>query len=457
MRKTVRVIRRIPVVVLLCCVATTVIPLFSSCGHKDHQTAEEKKIVYHCPMHPNYLSSSPGKCPICGMDLVRVDNQEASPTVASDSSGTGVHINPDMVQKMGVKTQKAERRKLMKTVRVTANIVPDERRVYSVTSRVNGYIEKLHINYTGQTVKKGQPLFDVFSPDLVSAQNEYISALSRMKGPDSADPIAKSGRQRLLNLNFPESELLLLEKSRTPKRVLSILSPADGLVAEKMVVEGQAIEMGMMLYKIVDYSRIWALCDVYQQDAPFVVLHQKAALDISFLPGKPFFGEITYVAPELNAVSRTFTVRIELLNTPDLAVKPGMVATASLFISQRPEMVVVPDEAVIHSGLRTLIILSRGNGYFEPRDVTIGLSAEGLTEVLTGVKAGDDIVVSSQFLIDSESNLKAAIMKLAPPAMADSHRTAPSKESYTCPMHPEVIRDKPGSCPLCGMDLVRKK
>lgn len=423
-----------------------------SCGHKAQKTADEKGVVYHCPMHPNYLSHGTGACPICGMDLVPVDRQQAAP-----DSGTGVKIDPAMVQRMGVKTQKAVRRGLMKTIRATANIMPDERRIFSVTSRVNGYIEKLHVNTTGYAVRKGQPLFDVFSPDLLSAQNEYVSALRNHGGADSSDPIAKSARARLLNLNFPESELVLLEKSRTPKRVLSIQSPADGLVAEKMAVQGQSIEMGMALYKIIDYSRVWAVCDVYQQDAPFVALRQKAELDLSFLPGRRFYGEVTYVSPELNPESRTFSVRIELANTPDLAIKPGMTAVASLFVSQRPEAVVVPDEAVIRSGLRTLVILAKGGGYFEPREVKTGISAEGFTEIVSGVSEGEEIVTSSQFLIDSESNLKAAIMKLAPQTPGDTGGSPAQNAVYTCPMHPEIIGDKPGECPICGMDLVPKK
>jgi len=179
-----------------------------------------------------------------------------------------------------------------------------------------------------------------------------------------------------------------------------------------MVVEGQFVEAGMALFKIIDYANLWALCDVYQQDLPFVVLGQKAELNVDFIPGHSYVGSVTYIAPELNMESRTVGVRVELSNSSELSLKPGMAATALLKSLPRREAVSVPDEAVIHSGLRTIVVIALGGGYFEPREVKVGLSAEGYTEILDGVDVEDEIVVSSQFLIDSESNLKAAIEKL---------------------------------------------
>ncbi len=452
------------VVILICLIVAA--PIFISCKHKDNKSSSEnsEKIVYHCPMHPNYMSNSPGKCPICGMDLVPVDRQQGADSL-KEVSGNGVEINPNMIQNMGVKTEKAERRSLMKEIRANASITPDERRIYSVTSRINGYIEKLHVNYTGQAVQKGEPLYDIFSPDLVSAQNEYLSALKRIKGADSIDPLAQSALKRLQNWNFPETDLKELEQTHVAKRVLTMKSPADGIVVDKMVTDGQAIEPGMTLYKIIDYSRVWALCSIYQQDVSFVRVGQKAELSVDNIAGLKFYGSVTYISPELDMESRTLTVRIEFSNTPDLLLKPGMVATANIFTSARPEVVAVPSEAVIHSGLRSVIIISRGDGYFEPREVKTGITANGFTEILSGVAEGEEIVISSQFLIDSESNLKAAVMQLAPSSGADTSSSNSYKadekqllkQLYTCPMHPEIIRDKPGQCPICGMNLVPKK
>jgi RND family efflux transporter MFP subunit len=421
--------------------------LFIECSKKaDIHAQAGQETVYHCPMHPNYLSHQSGNCPICGMTLVPVnsstpqmekgkgkalyyrdamnpsftsdkpgkapDGMDLVPVYESEDQGNGVRIDPAMVQSIGVQTEKAMVRTLMRDVRATATIMPDERRVSIITTKVMGYIEKLFVNYTGQRVKVGQALYSVYSPDLVGAQAEYLQVFKNNDSKDSGQ-LLRSARKRLMNWDLTEAQIADLEKRGSPERALTIVSPAEGLVAEKMVVEGQTIEPGMQLYKVVDYSRVWVEAAIYQQDIPLVTIGQKGTIDLDFYPGEHFTGMITYIAPELNMESRTLKVRLETPNTPTFKIKPGMNANVMIHSIINKKAITVPDQAVIHSGTRTLVVIAKGGGYFEPREINIGRTAGGYTEVLSNVREGEEIVVSSQFLIDSESNLKAAIMKMS--------------------------------------------
>jgi RND family efflux transporter MFP subunit len=365
-------------------------------------------------MNPSFTSDKPGKAPD-GMDLVAVYEGEGG--------GNGVKIDPAMIQSIGVQTEKAMMRTLTRDVRATATIMPDERRISIIATKVMGYVEKLFVNYTGQRVKVGQALYSVYSPDLVSAQAEYLQVFKNTDSKDSGQ-LLRSARNRLMNWDITEAQIAELEKRGTPERVLTIVSPAEGLVAEKMVVEGQTIEPGMQLYKLIDYSRVWAEAAIYQQDVPFVNIGQKGTIDLDYYPGEHFTGTITYIAPELNIESRTLKVRLETPNTPTFKIKPGMNATVTIHSTVNKKAITVPDQAIIHSGIRTLVVIAKGGGYFEPREIRTGQTAQGYTEVLSGVREGEEIVVSSQFLIDSESNLKAAIMKMG--GKRDSTGTSPS-------------------------------
>jgi membrane fusion protein, copper/silver efflux system len=457
----------------------TSVAVFISCSKKTgSHGADEQTIIYHCPMHPNYLSHQPGNCPICGMKLAPVNKTEP----------TGIKIDPAMIQSIGVQTEKAAIRTLTRDIRTSATVMPDERRVSTITTKVMGYVEKLFVNYTGQWVKEGQPLFDLYSPDLVSAQTEYLQIYHK-SGVNDTSEMLRSARHRLLNWDITEAQIADLEKRGAPEKTISIVSPAEGIVTEKMIVKGQNIEPGMQLYKIIDYSRVWVEGAIYQQDVPFVNVGQRGNIELDYYPGEEFSGTVTYVAPEMNIESRTLMVRLELANTTDIRIKPGMNASVTIHVVMKKNSITVPDQAVIHSGLRTLVVLAKGGGYFEPREIQTGQTAGGYTQVLSGVNEGDEIVVSSQFLIDSESNLKAAVMKMdgkkndagsaskeerpvqgstvknmeKMPEMDHSKldSKAPDKSIlkriYTCPMHPEIISDKPGSCPKCGMNLVLQK
>jgi multidrug efflux pump subunit AcrA (membrane-fusion protein) len=446
-------------------------------------------------MHPNYLSNKPGNCPICGMTLVPVEKgapSDSAQAILRDQLAHAVKVDPVTIQNIGVHTEKVTRHTVAREIRASATVQQDERRIFAIAARVMGYAEKLHANYTGQRVRAGEPLLDLYSPDLVSAQAEYLRALRGSADAAEAQTLARNARQRLLNWGIPEKEIDEIEKRGEPKHALTIVSPANGIVTEKMVVEGQSVEPGMQLYQIVDYSRVWITGTLYQQDEPFARVGQTVQIELDAVQGKTFSAKLTYVAPALEPESRTLQIRTEYPNTADLALKPGMIGTIRLEAPGIRNALAVPEQAIIHSGTRHLVIVAKGQGYFEPREISAGETAGGYVEVLAGLAEGEEIVVSSQFLIDSESNLKAAVAALSSgsaesvAAAADSSRQQaqfagsnagptgsitpaspagtqskpdPPKlhKVYVCPMDPDVVSDHPGNCPKCGMKLVEKK
>ena len=436
--------------------------------------ATDQSTVYTCPMHPTYLSHQKGSsCPICGMDLVLANSLKSK---SSESHDDGfVKIDPAVVQNMGVRTELAGFRKLDRDIRTSATVQPDERMQYTVTIKVMGYIEKLYVNYTGQQVKRGEPLFDLYSPDLVNAQADYLTAL-KTQLPSDSGRLLSSSRERLLNWDISSEQIAALEQRGVPEKKLTFFSPANGLITEKMVTEGQSVEPGMIVYRITDYSHVWVVGDIYQQDIPLISTGQHVEVLLDYNQGKTFTGKISWIAPELDPQSRTLRVRVNLKNTPDLAIKPGMNATILIRTAMAKDVLTIPEQALIRSGLRTLVIVARGEGLFEPREVKAGQSAGGYTEILEGIFEKDEIVVSSQFLIDAESNLKAAVQNMVSQEVVDtvtsvdtsgsgakgahlSHKAkaAPDAEKYICPMCPEVISDTPAKCPICKMNLVKKE
>ena len=374
----------------------------------------EKKIAYYKdPMHPWFTSDKPGKAPDCGMDLV--------PAYEGESDTKGIKIDPVTVQNIGVKTEVAEYRKLTKTIRATGKVDYDETKVYSVTTKIMGYVERLYVDYAGKTVRKGEVLMDLYSPELVTTQQEYLQALRYQKELDKssieearkgADDLVLSAKRRLLYWDIPENEIKALEERGTPKKTMTIVSPVDGIVMDKMVLKGQNVMAGMTLYKIVDLSTVWILADVYQYELPWLKVGQPAEIELSYLPGKRFSGTVSYIYPYLNMESKTVKVRIQMTNTPNIEFKPEMYATVELSSPLAINAVTVSDQAIIRTGARNIIVVALGGGYFDPRDVTLGVTADGYTQVLDGIQAGESIVTSSQFLIDSESNLKAAINQM---------------------------------------------
>lgn len=396
--------------------------------HK-HETAQgapetavkpgEKKILYYRnPMNPEVTSPVP-KQDEMGMDYVPVYAETVQTPVAPGASA--VHVSPAFEQKIGVVTEEVKKRSLAREIRTSGIVDFDERRVYTVTTKVMGWADKLYANYTGALIKKGQPLFELYSPDLVSAQNEYLQSLTYLKSMQesgseesikTAEQMVQSARKRLLNWDIPEGEIAALEKTGTARKYLTIYSPDDGFVVDKMVLEGQQVMPGMALYKIANLSRVWVMGDIYQYELAWVKIGQEAEVDLSYLPGRKFSGTVTYISPTIDEATKTAKLRVEIANTPGFELKPGMFATVVITSALPEPVVAVPEQAIIRSGERNLAVVALGNGYFEPREVELGVSGGGYVQAVSGISEGELIVVSSQFLIDSESNLKAAVQQM---------------------------------------------
>ncbi len=319
------------------------------------------------------------------------------------------------MQKLGVKTEPAVSRELARTVRAVGRLQPDERRIVTVTTRFEGYIEKLLVNATGQPVKRGQPLMEVYSPELVSAQEEYLIA---WKGRETlrngteeslagVDQLAEAALQRLRNWEISSAQLQQLQREGKVTRTLTLYSPANGVVLEKTAQQGMRFMPGETLFRIADLSTVWLIADVFEQDLERVQLGQPVKISVDAYPEREFSGEVSYIYPTLSPQTRTAQVRVEMSN-PDGLLKPDLYASVQLN-SGGGMALTVPDSAVIDSGKRQVVLVQREEGLFEPREVTLGRRSDGYAEVLQGVSEGEQVVVRANFLIDAESNLQTAL------------------------------------------------
>ncbi len=373
---------------------------------------ERKLLYYRNPMGLPDTSPTPKKDPM-GMDYIAVYEGEES---NEPSSPNQIRISTDKVQKLGVRSEAASLRALDKIVRAAGRIEPDERRTYAISPKFEGYVERLHVNVTGQPVGKGQPLFEVYSPELVSAQREYaiaaqgVEALKDAGGTAQAGmkQLAESSLQRLKNWDISEEQVKALAKAGETKRTLTFRSPVSGIVTEKKALQGMRFMPGEALYMIADLSAVWVVADVFEQDIGLVKMGAKAKVRINAYPDKLFEGKVSYVYPTLNAATRTVPVRVELAN-PGMLLKPSMFAQVELPVSAKGAVVTVPTSAVIDSGTRQIVLVQQGEGRFEPREVKLGARSDTYVEVIDGVKDGELVVVAANFLIDAESNLKAAV------------------------------------------------
>jgi Cu(I)/Ag(I) efflux system membrane fusion protein/cobalt-zinc-cadmium efflux system membrane fusion protein len=377
----------------------------TSAGAKKKENGKRKIKHWRAPMDANYIRDKPGKSPM-GMDLVPVyeDND------GGDSEDT-VTIDPVMVQNMGVRVAHVKEGSLSHRVRTIGEVVVAEDLVSVVNLKYSGWIERLYVDQTWVKVRKGQALFSVYSPELVLAQEEYLLALSTSGGKDS--PLARSTRARLAFWDLGDRTLKRIEQLGKATRTLTITAPRSGYVLQKNVVVGAKVNAGQDLFRIGKLDAIWVHAQIYEWDAPWIRVGQEANMELSFEQGRQYSGKVSYIYPTLNKESRTLTIRLEFVN-PQLQLKPGMFTTVWIETQQRSGVLTIPTEAIIHSGERNIVFVAQDElGKYEPRQVVTGLSGDGhVTEVKSGLQAGETIVVSGQFLLDSESQLQEALQKL---------------------------------------------
>jgi membrane fusion protein, copper/silver efflux system len=430
-----------------------------------NKTSPETKTLYTCSMHPQIIQDHPGNCPICGMKLTPVRKQNDS-----GSNSAAININPATRQLMNLRTDLVTNGPLRRIVRSVGVVDFDETSLAEVTTRYKGWIEKLHVDSTGVQVHRGDPLFEIYSPELYSAQVEYLLALAQASraGPD-AGTLRTSARAKLRFFDLSDAQIEDLEKTKQAKKTLTIYSPRDGVVVEKGVIQGQMVEAGMKLYRLADLSLLWIVTQVYEQDLPLVKVGQDANVRLSYLTDREFRGRVTYIYPTLDEKTRTAKVRMEFHN-PGYFLKPGMFATVEIRSEVAPSALLVPDVAVLRSGEKNTVFVALDDGHFEARTVTLGPRAENhMYQVLSGLINGERVVTSGQFLLDSESQLRLATEKMNGPdakksATPTASGTAEKSEVsmgtnamvYICPMpeHVAIKYDHPGSCSICGMTLV---
>jgi RND family efflux transporter MFP subunit len=480
--------------------------------------------LYTCGMHPQVVQDHPGNCPICGMKLTPIRKQGATPGATASASGerkikyykstmlpgevrqtpgqdsmgmdmvpvyeeeaaasqaSTIAVDPVTTQNMGIRTAAITRGPLRRTIRTVGTIEYNETALAEVTTKFKGWIEKLFVNATGQLVMRGEPLFEIYSPELYSAQTEYLIATDPSNKPTAENLSVKaSAMTKLKFFDISEQQIAELEKGRQPRKTLRIMAPQDGFVVEKMVVEGQMVDAGMRIYRLADLGLVWVQAQVYEQDLVYLKLGQEATVTLSYLPDREFRGRVTYIYPNVDEKTRTAKVRMEFHN-PGYFLKPGMFTTVRIVSELEPSALLVPDMAILRSGEKTTAFVALDGGRFEPRTVTLGPQAEGdMYEVLGGLSEGERVVTSGQFMLDSESQLREAIQKMLRPktpgagepaaghaagvsatlpaagsAVASARPADEGEIKYICPMpeHVSIEYDHPGKCPICGMTLV---
>jgi Cu(I)/Ag(I) efflux system membrane fusion protein len=376
---------------------------------------EKKPLFYRNPMNPEVTSPVATKDPM-GMDYIPV---YAEDDAGSDPTGT-VKIDPVTVQNIGVRTALAEQRSLSRAIQTVGRVDYDEKKLVELHPKTDGWIEKLHIDTTGAPVEKNTILLSFYSPQLVSTQQEYVLALKNLNTLKEsqfedvrrgAEELVETTLERLRLLDVPEHQITNLTNTLKVKKNLHIHSPANGIVTSIGARQGQYVTPQTKLYTIADLSKVWVYVDIYEDEMPWINVGDKATIKVKALPGQSFEGVLSYIYPYADSQTRTIKVRM-VFDNPDLLLKPDMYANVMIEASEMPDLIVVPSEAIIRSGTREQIFVQRAPGKFEPRKVTLGVTSEGWTEIKSGIEPGDNVVISAQFLIDSESKLREAASKM---------------------------------------------
>ncbi|HEX6975640.1 MAG TPA: efflux RND transporter periplasmic adaptor subunit [Vicinamibacterales bacterium] len=385
--------------------------------------------VWTCPMHPEVREPKPGRCPKCGMDLVPASSiaapAAAAPVTAAPTQEPRSDLTLDLRRRqlVGVRTARVERSPLERTIRASGVVRFDETRQADINVKLDGWIRNLQVDYTGQPVRRGQPLFTLYSPDLLAAENEYLLALRSRDAMQSsqiadvreqAERLVASARQRFELWDVPAGHAAELEKTRKATGTFVVTSPVSGFVLEKQAVEGKRVMAGESLYRVADVSTVWIEADLYEVDAPNIRIGSRADVTLDSQPGTHLTGRATYIYPYADEKTRTVKVRFQFQNR-DGRLKPGMLATLDLAVPLAPGLS-IPSDALLDSGTRQIVFLAQGDGYFEPRDVKAGQRVEGRVQILEGLKEGDQVVSGAAFFVDSESQLRAAVQGYqAPP------------------------------------------
>ena len=512
--------------------------LFNNASGSETHAHEDEGKLYSCGMHPNIIESEPGTCPICGMNLTPIKNSQKRETIDSkdrkiiywrapmnpnevydepgksqmgmdlvpvyedEGSASGVvTVDGSVLQSMNVKMEVVKSRRLSPIINTNGTLETDERREFAVTTKFDGWIEKLYVNYTGQKVRKGQKLVDIYSPELVAAQQELLTAVtyeSSLKG-SAKNEMIENAKRKLELFDISKDDIERILKTKEIKKHMTLYAPFNGTVLSKKILEGEMIKAGEEIIIIADLTNLWLKADIYESELEKIKVGSTAEVFFSYSPEKSYQGEITFIYPTVKQNTRTVEVRIDIQNLND-ELKPSMFGNVIIKGKDLGEVSTIPETAVLRSGKRNMVILSLGEGKFKPVDVNLGLYSEGYYQVLSGVRLNDVIVSSGQFMIDSESSLRSAVKlfssdnknrkednqmtdeemtnmnesnsntNLTPSTETEvhSHETSIVHEGvidveaidmngdgkvFQDPMDWNVISDKEGRCPLCGMFL----
>jgi RND family efflux transporter MFP subunit len=377
------------------------------------ESGEREVLYWFDPMHPSYRSDQPGTAPDCGMALVPRYADEME--VMAEMAPGAVMLSTEKQQLIGVRTATVQRDRLRRTIRTVGRVAIDETRLSRVHTKVEGWVEEVYGDFTGKLVRKGQPLFTLYSPELVSTQEEYLIARRGQADlgqstyanvSEGSDALLRAARQRLRLWDITEEQIQKLEETGKVQRTLTIHSPVTGFIHKLDIFPQTFVKPDKVLYEIANLSRVWVHADLYEFEAAYVRTGQQATMSLSYAPGKEYRGQVTYLYPTVDPQTRTTKVRLEFRN-PGFQLKPDMYTDVELQVDYGKH-VVIPSEAILDSGLRKIVYVVQGGGVFEPREVESGPAFDGQTAILRGLEPGETIVTSGNFLLDSESKLKTA-------------------------------------------------
>jgi len=405
--------RRTLVAVLLCSLLLTACDRIETPSEALAEAADDTALEhaakhldpkYVCPMHPQIIKDEPGSCPICGMDLVE---KMMDPMTGKHPE---VALTSAVIQTLGVRTAEAERGTLWKYIRTVGRVAPDETRLAHVHPRADGWIETLELRAEGEPVKQGERLAELYAPDILSAQVDFLLAQDRPQGQRRVS--ADKARNILRLLDVPDDIIRDIERSGEPRNRIPVRAPIDGIVTQMTARDGMYVTESSEMFTIADLSRVWVMVDIYEHQIDWLDEGLSAEMTVEARPGRTWEGKVDYLYPTLDPKTRTLKVRL-VFDNPDLTLKPNMFADVIIYGGPKRDVLKIPAEALIVTGERSSVVKALGDGRFQPVDVVTGMQRGGEVEILSGLEEGDRIVVSGQFLIDSESSLQASFMRMS--------------------------------------------